>query len=60
MTNAKLPNNCFSSWLQIETYEASLVEQGVEPDKAKEIAPLLAKDSMSPQEQAVVVAAWRD
>lgn len=53
-----LPNNY--SQFQAERCKTALIEQGVDPVDAQRIAPLLVKDSMTSQEEAIVCAAWKE
>lgn len=45
---------------QKESCKRALIEQGVNPTDAQRIAPLLTKESMTPQEEAVVCAVWKE
>lgn len=45
---------------QQERCKRALIEQGVDSIDAQRITPLLTKESMSPQDEAVVCAAWKE
>ena len=55
----EMPSSNYNQHQQ-ESCKRALIEQGVNPTDAQRIAPLLTKESMSPQDEAVVCAAWKE
>ncbi len=55
--SAEIPSNNYN---QQERCKRALIEQGVDSIDAQRITPLLTKESMSPQDEAVVCAAWKE
>ncbi len=44
--------------LQEKVFERTLICAGIDPTDARQVAPLIAKDVRSPEQQAVVKAVW--
>ena len=44
--------------LQEKVFERSLICAGIDPSDARQVAPLIAKEVRSPEQQAVVKAVW--
>ena len=57
--SAEMPSSNYNQHQQ-ERCKRALIEQGVDLIDAQRIAPLLTKESMTPQEEAVVCAAWKE
>ena len=45
--------------LQEKVFEHTLICAGIDPSDARQVAPLIAKEVRSPEQQAVVKAVWR-
>ena len=44
--------------LQEKVFERTLICAGIDPSDARQVAPLIAKEVRSPEQQAVVKAVW--
>lgn len=44
--------------LQEKVFERTLICAGIDPTDAQQVAPLIAKEVRSPEQQAVVKAVW--